>query len=85
MITLFLAQNYDSNISRQLLINFKTLTILSIIWSPFNINLEYCDPFDAIFSFKCVLRNVIKNNVNSFSAKLFNVDYSMFTIGRLHI
>ena len=33
MITLVVFQNYDSNISRQLLNSFKTLTILSIFWS----------------------------------------------------
>ena len=33
IIKLILSQNYDSNISRQLFNNFKTLTILSIIWS----------------------------------------------------
>ena len=32
IITLILSQNYDSNISRQLLNSFKTLTILSILW-----------------------------------------------------
>ena len=31
IITLILSQNYDSNISRQLLNSFKTLTILSLI------------------------------------------------------
>ena len=33
IITLILSQNYDSNISRQLLNSFKTLTMLSILWS----------------------------------------------------
>ena len=33
LLLLILSQNYDSNISRQLLNSFKTLTIQSIIWS----------------------------------------------------
>ena len=32
IITIFLSQNYDSKIPRQLLNSFKMLTILSIIW-----------------------------------------------------
>ena len=33
IITLMLSPNYDFNISRQLLSGFKTLAILSILWS----------------------------------------------------
>ena len=39
-ITLILSQNYDSSSSRQLLNSFKTLTILSIIWSSVHLNCE---------------------------------------------
>ena len=38
IITLILSQSYYSNISRQLLNSFKTLTILSIVWSSAPLN-----------------------------------------------
>ena len=57
IITLFLSQNYDSYISRQRLNSFKTLTILSIIWSssplkPNDIVKRYPFPYPAIKTFK---------------------------------
>ena len=40
---LMLSQNYDSNISWQLLNNFKTLNTLSIIWSSGRLTCSLCD------------------------------------------